>query len=100
MLTTWPGFFQVGIDLTNVSGAPFNGWTLQWQFANGQTFTQGWNGTFSQNGVTATIANASWNATIAPGATLTGVGFNGAWDNVTGALPVNFSVNGKRCALG
>lgn len=55
---------------------------------------------FGQNGVTATIANASWNATLPAGATLTGVGFNGAWDNVTGPLPVNFSLNGRRCALG
>lgn len=50
--------------------------------------------------MTATVANASWNGTLAPGATLTGVGFNGTWDNVTGALPVNFTINGKRCALG
>jgi hypothetical protein len=100
VITTWTGFFQVDISLTNQSGAPFNGWNLQWQFANGQNFTQGWNGTVSQNGVTASIANANWNGTLAAGATLTGVGFNGTWDNVTGALPVNFTVNGKRCALG
>ncbi|MER7002017.1 peroxidase family protein [Dactylosporangium sp. NPDC000555] len=100
VVTTWPGFFQVDISLTNQSGVAFNGWNLQWQFANGQTFSQGWNGTFSQNGVTASIANASWNGVLAAGATLTGVGFNGTWDNVTGALPVNFTVNGKRCALG
>jgi hypothetical protein len=97
--STWTGFFAASIDLTNTSGTAYNGWNLQWQFANGQTFSQGWNGTFSQNGVTANIANANWNGTLAPGATLTGVGFNGKWDNVTGALPVNFSVNGRRCSL-
>jgi hypothetical protein len=100
IVTTWPGFFQVDIALTNQSGAAWNGWNLQWQFANGQNFSQGWNGTFGQNGASANIANASWNAAIPPGGTLTGVGFNGTWDNVTGALPVNFTVNGKRCALG
>jgi hypothetical protein len=55
---------------------------------------------FSQNGVAANIANASWNGSLAARATLTGVGFNGTWDDVTGALPVNFTVNGRRCSLG
>ncbi|GAB3825824.1 hypothetical protein GCM10027610_006310 [Dactylosporangium cerinum] len=100
VVTTWPGFFQADISLTNRSGAAFNGWNLQWQFADGQAFSQGWNGVFSQNGVTASIANASWNGSLPAGATLTGVGFNGSWDNVTGALPVNFTVNGRRCSLG
>jgi len=99
VLTTWPGNFQIGIDITNQSTTPTNGWNLQWQFANGQSISSGWNGNFTQNGVTANIANASWNGTIAPGATLTGVGFNGTYDNVTNPIPVNFTLNGRRCAI-
>jgi hypothetical protein len=99
VLTTWPGNFQIGIDITNQSTTATNGWNLQWQFAGGQSVSQGWNGTFTQNGVTAKIANASWNGTIAAGATLTGVGFNGTFDNVTNPIPVNFTLNGKRCAI-
>jgi hypothetical protein len=100
VLTTWPGFFQVSLDLTNLTTTPVDGWIARWQFANGQSFSQSnWNGTFSQNGVNATVANASWNAAIPPGGTVTGVGFNGNWDNVVGAVPVNFTLNGSRCAI-
>jgi hypothetical protein len=99
IVTTWPGFFQTNLDITNNRSTPLNGWTLQWQFANGQTFQQGWNGTFSQNGATANVANASWNGTLNPGQTLTGVGFNGRWDNITGAVPPNFTLNGRRCGI-
>ncbi len=99
VLTTWPGNFQIGIDITNQSTTATNGWNLHWQFADGQSVSQGWNGTFTQNGATANVANASWNGTIAPGATLVGVGFNGTFDNVTNPTPVNFTLNGKRCAI-
>jgi hypothetical protein len=98
--TTWPGNFQVDLTLTNTSRSAWNGWSLRWQFANGQSVTQGWNGTFSQSGAAVSVDNAAWNANIPPGGTLTGVGFNGTWDDATGALPVNFTVNGWRCALG
>jgi hypothetical protein len=98
--TTWPGNFQIDMAITNTSSSTLNNWNLQWQFANGQTVSQGWNGNFSQNGVTETVTNASWNGTLAPGQRLGGVGFNAQWDDVTGAIPVNFTLNGRRCALG
>jgi hypothetical protein len=98
--TTWPGNFQIAIDITNQSSNPVSGWNLQWQFADGQTVSSGWNGNFTQSGPTARVANATWNASIAAGATLTGVGFNGQFDNATNPLPVNFTLNNRRCSLG
>jgi hypothetical protein len=100
IVTTWPGFFQADMAVTNTSGAALSNWNLQWQFSNGQTFQQGWNGNFTLNGANATVTNASWNGTLRPGQRLGGIGFNGRWDDVTGALPVNFTLNGRRCALG
>ncbi|GAA1868630.1 peroxidase family protein [Asanoa iriomotensis] len=97
--TSWTGNFQVELGITNLTGAPVNGWTVQWQFANGQAVTLGWNGTFSQSGPTTTVRNASWNATLAPGATLSGVGFNASFDNVTNPIPPNITLNGRRCAV-
>jgi hypothetical protein len=98
--TTWPGNFQVDMAITNTSTAPTSNWTLQWQWSNGQTVSQGWNGNFSQNGVTETVTNASWNGTLAPGQRLGGVGFNAQWDDVTSATPVTVPLNGRRCAHG
>ncbi|MEV6967702.1 hypothetical protein AB0M47_21605 [Hamadaea sp. NPDC051192] len=40
----------------------------------------------------------SWNATLAPGQTLSGVGFNATWDDYTNADPPNFSLNNRRCS--
>jgi hypothetical protein len=57
---------------------------------------QSWNSTFTQAGANVTLTNAAWNATIAPGATLTGVGFN---VNYTGSNqnPTTFRLNGVLC---
>jgi len=100
IVTSWPGQFQVNIKITNLSSRALNGWTLRYQFSNGQTFVMTWNGNFSQSGVNVTATNASWNGTIPAGGSLDGVGYNGAWDNAADAVPINFTVNNQRCALG
>ncbi|GAA3810639.1 hypothetical protein GCM10022226_33830 [Sphaerisporangium flaviroseum] len=99
IVTSWPGNFQATMEITNLRATPVNGWTLRWQFANGQTFTQLWNGVASQAGSAATVTNQSFNATIPAGGTLTGVGFNARWDDATNAKPPNFTLNNLRCAL-
>jgi len=100
IVTSWPGQFQVNIKITNLSTRALNGWTLRYQFSNGQTFVMTWNGNFSQSGVNATATNASWNGTIPAGGSLDGVGYNGTWDNAADAVPINFTLNNQRCALG
>jgi len=100
IVTNWPGQFQVNIKITNLSSRALNGWTLRYQFSNGQTFVMTWNGNFSQSGVNATATNASWNGTIPAGGSLDGVGYNGTWDNAADAVPINFTLNNQRCALG
>lgn len=77
----WPGGFGASISITNTGSTAINGWTLKFTFPNGQTVTQGWNGSFSQQGSTVTITNLSYNATIPAGATLgSAPGFNGTWN--------------------
>ncbi|MBT2232160.1 peroxidase family protein [Nonomuraea sp. NEAU-A123] len=98
--TSWPGNFQVALNITNLGTAPTQGWTLRWRFPNGQAVTQLWNGVVAQSGVNATVTNASWNAVIPPGGTLTGVGFNATWDDATNAEPPDFTLNNARCARG
>jgi hypothetical protein len=97
----WTGAFQVSLKITNLSSTPINnGWTLRFQFNNGQDFQQLWNGTVSQSGANVAVGNPSWNASIPAGGSVTDVGFIAHWDNTTNASPPNFSLNNARCARG
>ncbi|WP_069805227.1 cellulose binding domain-containing protein [Thermogemmatispora onikobensis] len=93
----WPGGFSALIQITNTGPTPINGWQLQFTFPNGQTITQGWNGSFSQSGSTVTVTNLSYNATIPAGTTLgASPGFNGTW-NGSNTPPTGFRLNGVNC---
>nr|WP_069801983.1 glycoside hydrolase family 48 protein [Thermogemmatispora onikobensis] len=94
----WPGGFGAMITITNTGTTTINGWTLKFTFANGQTVTQGWNGSFSQSGSTVTVTNLSYNGTIPPGTTLSNApGFNGTWTG-TNTAPTSFTLNGVTCS--
>ena len=96
----WPGGFGVALTITNTGSTTINGWSLQFSFPNGQTITQLWNGSYTQSGSTVTITNLSYNATIAPGTSLSSEpGFNGAW-NGTNSPPTAFTLNGIACSVG
>jgi hypothetical protein len=58
--------------------------------------TQSWNSNYTQSGANVTLTNASWNATIAPGATLSGMGFLASYSG-TNTAPTAFHVNGTPC---
>ncbi|GAA3295879.1 cellulose binding domain-containing protein [Dactylosporangium vinaceum] len=91
---SWPGGFGANVDVTNL-GDPVNGWRLTWTFTAGQTITQLWNGTASQSAGAVTVTNASYNATIATGAT-TSFGFN-ASSTGSNPAPASFALNGVTC---
>jgi len=93
----WSGGFGAAISIQNTGTTALSSWTLTWTFANGQTVSQLWNGTETQSGANVTVKNLSYNGSIAAGATLSGIGFNGTWNNVTNAIPVSFAVNGTTC---
>ncbi|MBY8850884.1 cellulose-binding domain-containing protein, partial [Saccharothrix sp. MB29] len=46
----WPGGFGANVQVTNLGDAISGGWTLEWDFAAGQSVQQGWGGVFSQSG--------------------------------------------------
>jgi hypothetical protein len=54
----------------------------------------------AQTGADVPVTNASWNGVLAPGQTLTGVGFIGSWNNVSNNRPARFSLNTTNCAIG
>jgi hypothetical protein len=96
----WPGGFQDIMTVTNTSSAPLNGWSIRFVLPTGQQVTQLWNGGSAQSGPNVTVSNAAWNGNVAPGATVTDVGFNGSWDNTTNAAPPRISLNNNRCSTG
>jgi hypothetical protein len=97
--STSPGRFQANAVITNETTAPINGWTVGWQFAGGQSVVQSTNSTFNQQGTSVTLRNTRGNAAIPPGQAVPGVSFTATWDNVTNPLPVNFTLNNRRCSL-
>ncbi len=95
----WQGGFGATFTITNTGSAAINGWSLQFSFPNGQTITQLWNGSYTQSGSNVTITNASYNASIPPGQSLSSEpGFNGTWNGANNA-PAAFTLNGVACRV-
>lgn len=90
----WNTGFQVALSIQNTSTVPLNGWTLTWAFPGGQTISQLWNGAATQAGTSVSVANLSYNAAIAPGASYNDVGFTA---NGTSGVPTSFAINGVAC---
>jgi aryl-phospho-beta-D-glucosidase BglC (GH1 family) len=90
-VSDWGSGFTGSIAITNQGSAAINGWTLQFDFAG--TISQVWNGVIvSQTGNHFVIGNASYNAIIAAGQSVT-FGFNATPGNVT-VPPGNYLLNG------
>lgn len=64
---SWPGGFQGAVRVTAGSAA-ISGWTVTWQYANGQSITQYWSTTLTTSGAAVTARNVSYNGTLAAGA--------------------------------
>jgi cellulose binding protein with CBM2 domain len=94
----WNDGFTAGVAITNKGSATLSPWTLSWTFTAGQRVTHGWDGKYGQSGSRVTVTPESYNATLAPGATV-GTGFNGAFDHGNPA-PTGFTLNGARCDVG
>jgi endo-1,4-beta-xylanase len=90
----WQGGFGASVTVTNLGDA-ISGWRLTWSFAAGQTISQLWNGTVSQSGAQVTVTNASYNGSIATGATAN-FGFNGT-STGSNPSPTSFALNGVTC---
>ena len=91
--------FGAAITLVNNSTTAWTSWKLTWTFANSQTISSLWNGNETQSGAAVTVTNESYNGSIAAGATLTGIGFNGTWNGTTNAVPTSISLNGIACMV-
>jgi lysophospholipase L1-like esterase len=77
----WPGGFQATVRVTAV-GAAISGWTVTWQYSNGQAVTQAWNATVTASGSNITARNVSYNGSLTAGGT-TDFGFLGTTTGAT-----------------
>ena len=92
--------FGAGIVINNTAAVALTSWTLTWAFADGQTIAQIWNdGTQAQSGSNVTVTSASYNGSIPPGSSYSGLGFNGAWNGIANAIPTAISLNGVACTV-
>jgi hypothetical protein len=91
----WPGGFTAQVVIANAGTAAISGWSLAFTFPGDQKITSNFNGGFSQTGENATLTNASYNATIAAGSSITD-GFQGSWA-ASDATPTAFTLNGTTC---
>ncbi|CCK29425.1 secreted beta-mannosidase [Streptomyces davaonensis JCM 4913] len=91
----WPGGFQGELTIRNTGTTPVNGWTLAFAFPDGQTVTNMWGGTPTQNGSAVSVASVSWTSTIPASGSVT-VGFTGTKGTANGS-PTTFTLNGTTC---
>jgi hypothetical protein len=93
--STWTGGFTATVTIANNGASAINGWTLAFTFPGDEKITNFWNANVTQTGSSVTATNMSYNATIAPGASVT-FGFYGTWAT-SAAPPATFTVNGMTC---
>lgn len=92
----WPGGFQGEIVIRNTATTAISGWTLAFDFADGQTVSHSWGGSFTQAGGRVSVVPASYTSAIPAGGSVT-VGFNGA-RGATNSSATGFTLNGTACA--
>jgi sugar lactone lactonase YvrE len=88
--------FATAIKIHNSGNTPITGWNLSWTWSGNQQITQSSNSTYSQTGTVASLTNVGSNGSIAPGAVLSGVSFDGSYSGNNNS-PNTFYVNGTLC---
>jgi chitinase len=88
----WGSGFEAGWTVTNTGSAALSEWTVEWDFPVGTTVTSHWDARITSSGTHYTARNATWNGTLAPGASIS-FGFNGAGPG----SPTGCLVNGAPC---
>ena len=95
--------FSARINVTNTSNQTINGWTLRYEYSQGQVLQIVAGAIFTQSGgatngrdITATALDG--NRIIQPGTSEDVAIIRGSFDGTLNSLPPNFTLNNKRCA--
>jgi len=87
----WGSGFNGDITVKNTGTATLSNWSVSFDFAG--TISSLWNGTIAgRQGATYTVNAATWNATLAPGASAT-IGFTASPGGASAVL-TNLKLNG------
>jgi endoglucanase len=97
----WQSGFTLQLTITNL-GPPLTDWTVGFDWVtSGTTFTQGWNGTYSQSGQHVIVRRPGWGGVVPTNGTVA-VGLNGSKPPGT-PLPNppirNITLNGVPCSM-
>ena len=93
------GGFNTTVRVTNTGTVAIPaGWTVKFNFANGQSIYDSWTGTWTQDGARVALDNGTNQVSIAPGQTRDGPGFNATWSG-TNARPTQMFLNFVPCQV-
>jgi hypothetical protein len=95
VVSAWNSGLTETITITNAGTTAVDGWNLSFDLPAGQTITSGWNATYAPTTGRVAATNASYNAAIAPGASVS-IGFQ-AGHTGNAAKPTSFTLNGTTC---
>ncbi|MGC4763176.1 PHB depolymerase family esterase [Micromonospora sp. DT46] len=96
-VNAWNAGLTASVTVTNTGTTTVDGWSLAFTLPAGQSITNGWNATYAPTSGAVTARNVSYNATIAPGTSVS-VGFQATHTGDTGR-PASFTLNGATCAI-
>ena len=99
VINQWSTGYTADIEITH-TGAPLNGWTLNWTLPRADTVTDRWNATVTQSGASLSAVNGQWNGSLPTNGTAT-FGFNAnlAAGSSTPAIPTTMTLNGVSCRV-
>ncbi|MER6416827.1 glycoside hydrolase family 6 protein [Streptomyces humidus] len=90
----WGSGFTTAVTITNNSAAK-SSWALKWTYGGSQKVTSAWNAKVTQSGAAVTVANETYNGTLATGGSVS-FGFQGTYSG-TNAIPTAFTLDGVTC---
>ncbi|MCG5470258.1 PHB depolymerase family esterase [Micromonospora sp. LAH09] len=96
-VNAWNSGLTASVTITNTASSAVNGWALTFTLPTGQRITSGWNAQYTPASGAVTARNASYNAAIAPNASVE-IGFQASHEGGTGE-PSSFALNGTACAV-
>jgi poly(3-hydroxybutyrate) depolymerase len=96
-VSAWNTGLTESLTITNGGTAAIDGWSLAFTLPGGQSITSGWNATYAPASGSVTARNMSYNAAIAPGASVS-IGFQANHTGNTTA-PTGFTLNGAACTV-